>query len=871
MLFTSIDHRIARDREDSDVSYFAALCLKLEMLTKVVTSATVACIDDDVDRHRYKLEHSLVRADSLGSWVAALNDALTGAPAQFFIADARPLVNDLNRRVGAKEWQYGALEEISSAAHAVDAPAELGQRGALRQFFEIGTNLRNRGRAHGATTAGQCSSACPFLQRAIDTVVSNLSVFQLSWVHLHRNLSGKYRVTPLLGDQRPFEYLKRSSSTRRHNGIHFAIDDRHTFVPLISSDSNAANLFLPNGNYKRRQFEVLSYASNEMRRQDGSEWDADPDRPPPSETEGRHELDVVGETFTNIPPSIVGYITRKKLESDVVAELTRTDHHPIVTLTGPGGIGKTTLAIASLHEVVKEVPGAYEHVLWISARDVDLLESGPHPVSPRVNTRKDIADAAASLLQPVDPGKVRRSTEEFLKGHLNGPHGGNTLLVIDNFETVKDPTDVFRWLDTFVRPPNKVLITTRLRDFVGDFHIEITGMSDDEAQSLIEAHSRRLRIETLIDRRYVEQLIRESDGHPYVIKILLGSVAEERRAVSPERIVANSEMILRALFERTYSALSPSAQRIFLLLSSWRVRIPEIAVEAVSLRPGNERFAVREALKELRRFSLTDQVRVDDGTDVYFVGVPLAAAMYGRRKLEVSQFRANVEEDRKLLMQFGAGSDEMVRRGVLHRIEKFVEHVAGEAASDLQVLEERRPILDYLALSVPSAYKLLAELVLEVGGDTALDQAKEYMRQFLENCDGSARKEGWRRLGELCSTGGDWIGSIHASVQLALEASATVEEMGEAANQINFVISEMKAKWQWKDRAAEVAAMVREVVAAMEKERSKLSATDCSRLGWLLVNIGKIERAKEIARFGTTVDPANAYCWNLLEKLDARG
>ena len=208
MLFSAIDDRVSRDREDSDVTYFNALCLKLEMLTKVITASLVGCLEDDPDRHRYRLEHTLVRANSLGDWVSALNDALTGAPAQFFIQEARPLVTDLNRRVGRTDWRYQALSDLVCSARCIDAPAELGNRAALRQFFDIGTSIRNRGRAHGATTASQCTEASPSLERSIEVVVENLALFRLSWVALHRNLSGKYRVSSLLNSSDAFNYLK---------------------------------------------------------------------------------------------------------------------------------------------------------------------------------------------------------------------------------------------------------------------------------------------------------------------------------------------------------------------------------------------------------------------------------------------------------------------------------------------------------------------------------------------------------------------------------------------------------------------------------------------------------------------------------------
>ena len=83
-LFEGIVKRILLGKEDSDSAYFHALTLKLEYVTKLVTAGVLACVDDDSDRHRYSLEHRLVRADSLGEWVSVLNSALTGPAAQFF-------------------------------------------------------------------------------------------------------------------------------------------------------------------------------------------------------------------------------------------------------------------------------------------------------------------------------------------------------------------------------------------------------------------------------------------------------------------------------------------------------------------------------------------------------------------------------------------------------------------------------------------------------------------------------------------------------------------------------------------------------------------------------------------------------------------
>ena len=118
-LFDKINNRIELGREEGDYTYFLALMLKLEYLTKIVTSGVIACIGYDTDRHRYSLEHKLVRADSIGVWVEALNMALVGPPAQLLISDARDLTRDLTKKVSNGDWRYIAVSKLNKAAREV--------------------------------------------------------------------------------------------------------------------------------------------------------------------------------------------------------------------------------------------------------------------------------------------------------------------------------------------------------------------------------------------------------------------------------------------------------------------------------------------------------------------------------------------------------------------------------------------------------------------------------------------------------------------------------------------------------------------------------------------------------------------------------
>ena len=872
-LFDDLDNRIALDQQDGDSSYFNGLTLKLEYLTKLVTSGVVACIGNDTDRQRYSLEYALARANSLGTWVDILQSALTGQAARFFRDGTQNIVRDLTQRAGGADWRREAVTAIHQASLTVDSPStEIGKRPALHQFFQIGVTLRNRTRGHGAVTAEQCRAACPYLVRAFDLLTRNLALFNIPWVYLHRNLSGKYRVSPLLNDPTPFLYLKQATRITVPDGVYLHIG-QPVHNPFVFSDATVTDISVANGAYKKQRFETLSYITNDARRRNGAPWSAPPGRLPPSETEGHGQLEVVADTFTNVPSIVASHVPRPDLEDVVQHELLTTERHPVVTLTGPGGIGKTTIAIAATHQVMQGGACPYDVILWISARDVDLLDSGPKPVSPKAVTQNDIARVAAALLAPAGVGRKGFDAKAHFEECLIQGAAGPTLFVFDNFETVERPTDVYRWLDAHIRPPNKVLITTRVRTFVGDYHIEIGGMTESQARSLIDQHARRLGVKKLLRRGYVDDVIRESSGHPYVIQILLGDVARERRAVTPRRVVASNREMLRALFERTYNSISRGAQRVFLLLSSWRVSVPEVGVEAVLLRPETTRFDVGGALDELARYSLVERVYGDD--DEAFVSVPLPAAEYGKRKLKVSEFKIEIEQDVKLLREFGVGrhgSQNDAKYGVFPRIENLVRSIAKRVGDDNGKLHRELPVLEFLASRVPRAYLRLAELVVEVDGTReALETAKAYVRRYLE-CDHILdRQDAWLVLADLCRSDRDVQGEMHALCEAALLVMADHEALGIVLNRLNLRLKKLKDDNFEEARSSAVRALLERVCDRVYAIRSSLSATNCSRLAWLCLNIQRTDRAREVTGIGLKREPGNEHCLNLSTRLYGHG
>ena len=121
-------------------------------------------------------------------------------------------------------------------------------------------------------------------------------------------------------------------------------------------------------------------------------------------------------------------------------------------------------------------------------------------------------------------------------------------------------------------------------------------MAEEEARILVDQSAKGLGVSNLLTAAYVDQLVGQSEGHPYVIKVLLGEVANARNPVDIPRVIAGRDEILTALFERTYAALTPCAQRAFMTLAAWNSAVPRIALEAVMMRSVPERGQVEERI-----------------------------------------------------------------------------------------------------------------------------------------------------------------------------------------------------------------------------------------------------------------------------------
>ncbi|WP_291132384.1 NB-ARC domain-containing protein [Flavobacterium sp. UBA7682] len=856
--FDLLHQRLESAKNDSDIAYFYDLLLYGEFLTKTINLFLVASINDDKERSRYRQEYNLVRANSIGDFSKSIDEILTGPPAQLLSISIRDLeLKELTYRAKAGDWQYDAQQQLYEVLQIFNIPTTtLASKSPLRNWFNLFAYLRNKTKGHGAIRIEPCSLACPLLEKSIGLIFNNFSAFNRPWVHLHRNLSGKYRLSFLANKTDDLDYLKLEKTHSLDDGIYCLLDHELRKINLLTSNSELTDVFVTNGNLKSEVFESISYITDQRLASCAKNFLNPITQLPPSHTEGISSLEVLGECFTNLPVSTEEYISRKDLEKEFLNTINETERFPIITLLGKGGIGKTTLALNVLKQVA--LTQRFNLIIWFSARDIDLLMDGPKQVQTKVLNQKDISNEYCNL---VYPGIEIKDKLDFFSHQLTSNDIGTALYVFDNFETVTNPVEVFEWINTYIRNPNKVIITSRIsRSFKADYPIEVNGMTEEECKSLINLVGSKLRISQILTNKYIDELISESDGHPYIIKILLGEVAKSGKIEKIQRIVAEQEKILTALFKRTFNTLSPAAKRVFLTLSSWNSIVPTIAVEAVLWRPENEKMDVQNAIEELRMSSFIDIINEDSET---LINVPLAASVFGKGELEVYPEKLKILEDRELLMEFGASNQTSVSIGVSSKVERKFRAVANRISS-LDEFKKELPVLEYIATKYPNSYSHIISIFEEYGD---YESVKYYIRENLkQERTNKGKALLWQRLADVCDITQDWEGESHALSELALLPGIDFQLISDAANRINnHFYTHPEA------RVAEYKKILLDKVSEIMLRRIKEgSPTDYSRLAWLFLNNSNEDKAMEIVNAGLALDEENQYCLRIFDKLNKK-
>lgn len=274
----------------------------------------------------------------------------------------------------------------------------------------------------------------------------------------------------------------------------------------------------------------------------------------------------------------------------------------LVTLTGRGGVGKTTLAVVLARELLEEHPGG----VWL----VSLA------------TSDDVLAAVASAIGAE--GDASLTSLETIIARLR--ERGRVLLVLDNFEHLTGAAPALMTLLDAL-PELRILVTSQVPLRVSaEYCVQLGALDQQAALALIERVARRrgaVPMGNRADREALEDVVDLLDGLPLGLELAAARLALLSPAQLRDRLRESQDVLtdagahrpdrqrsLRATAEWTLGLLDEGPRSLFVRMGAFAGPVELEDLEAVAAGDGLD---VLDALAGLLDVALIRRVESGDG------------------------------------------------------------------------------------------------------------------------------------------------------------------------------------------------------------------------------------------------------------------
>ena len=347
---------------------------------------------------------------------------------------------------------------------------------------------------------------------------------------------------------------------------------------------------------------------------------------------------------TSIPVPRTGFVGREK-EVAAAKELLMSKDARLVTVTGPGGIGKTRLAVEVAGELVDRFPGGIHFVPLSPIRDPGL-----------------VASAIIQVLGIREAGG--QSPLEILKKGLRESAQAPMLLLLDNFEHVIQAAPALAEL-LAMGPHLKILVTSRAALHMygeQEFPVPPLALPDARSAPSIEALSVCPAVALFVQRAAavkpdfglnaenasaVTEICARLDGLPLAIELAAARIKVLSLASLRTRLASRLQILtggaqdlphrqqtLRAAIDWSYDLLTPSEQKLFGRLSVFAGGCTLEGVEAVCDTKGDLELDLLDGMASMVDKSLAQQTEQPNGESRFTMLETIRE--YAREKLKAS-------------------------------------------------------------------------------------------------------------------------------------------------------------------------------------------------------------------------------------------
>ncbi len=439
----------------------------------------------------------------------------------------------------------------------------------------------------------------------------------------------------------------------------------------------------------------------------------------------------------------------------------------IAAVTGPGGIGKTALALSFAHRVYDSFPSGQ---LFFRVAAWDANTNGTVPGLPGTTADDAMARLAQGLVLalrgPNDPVPDVSERAELITLFQRTAAGRTLIIVLDDVPADVDLSPILKVSDT-----SAVIVTARRRPrgIGAESELPLRALGDDESMAMLEQAIGKQRVQR--ESGAARSLVAWCKGEPLALRLACAALA-----IRPHwklSLVKNLVAGEARPFDAAYGMLTEDEQHALRCIGAiGRARIAPWALQATLGDPhdpeGKEAQAVASRLARTGLIERTNSGA--GGVPAYEVSEPVAAYARGI---------ANDAEKTQALDRLRAERDERdhkqpaktIREEVYRRMREGQLQEAVDWARDALALTRDNP--DETAEAV--CFAALAELYAELGEMSAAEDAAE---RALRSGEPRSKARAYRTLAKLQRRAHSFADARH-NLDQGLDYARQAEDKGE--------------------------------------------------------------------------------------------
>lgn len=263
-----------------------------------------------------------------------------------------------------------------------------------------------------------------------------------------------------------------------------------------------------------------------------------------------------------------GFVGREDDIKEIIKFLQR-ERFPVVTITGAGGVGKTSLALKVVQEITQKPKAQnFDAIVWLSAKENKLSPYGIEDIEPTFKNYEDLLNTIIEVLGFGFELPEKHSIEDKEK-LVNSLFeiSSSILVIIDNLETVTDE----RITNFIIDAPEKAKFLVTSRKGLGQVErrYELKQLIEKEAIYLFRQIAKDKQVLSLLklENHLIQKYVNKVSNYPLAIKWVIGQVARGRDI---NKIIDSIDDatgdISKFCFEQIFGMLrDPSKQILFAL------------------------------------------------------------------------------------------------------------------------------------------------------------------------------------------------------------------------------------------------------------------------------------------------------------------